>query len=121
MKFPKPPKRGPKPKKPLKRSRLVYRGPGKAWIEERRACRGVVMVRDRGRCRCCGKFGTEVHEEPSRAHGGDPLNPDDCVLVCRECHRRITGDVGLPRIVIERGASCADVLVFREGAREWRG
>jgi hypothetical protein len=30
-----------------------------------------------------------VHEEPPRSRGGDPHNPDHCVLVCNACHERL--------------------------------
>ena len=63
----------------------------------RRRCREEVYERDGWRCRQCGcrvsidvsvwapNF-AHVHEEPPRSLGGDPTNPDECVLLCRLCH-----------------------------------
>lgn len=70
----------------------------KAKLKARRACREVVMERAGGRCeggdrvrslvpfwRCQGRM--EVHEPLTRARGGDPLDPTQCLLLCAACHR----------------------------------
>jgi hypothetical protein len=38
----------------------------------------------------CGGFDAgDVHEPLPRSRGGDPLDPEQCVLVCRSCHHLI--------------------------------
>ncbi len=47
-------------------------------------------------CRCCGKHLelysdnpfqlAQIHEEPSRAQGGDPLDPKQTLTLCAVCH-----------------------------------
>jgi 5-methylcytosine-specific restriction endonuclease McrA len=73
-----------------------------AQREERADCRNIVLTRDRHRCQfhkiagrhwlpveCQGaprphgwSTGLEVHEVITRARGGDPLDPDNCVTLC---------------------------------------
>jgi hypothetical protein len=70
--------------------------------EQRADCRSIVIARDMGRCQfhriaarhsapwvCQGaarphgwSLGPEVHEVTTRARGGDPLDPDNCVTLC---------------------------------------
>jgi 5-methylcytosine-specific restriction endonuclease McrA len=59
--------------------------------------RAIVMDREKGCCERCGRkvdfdvapyldHHAEVHEDPPRSLGGDPLDPKQCVLLCRSCH-----------------------------------
>ena len=63
----------------------------------RKRCREAVYERDGWRCRICLRAVSidvstwapnfaHVHEDPPRSLGGDPTNPEDCVLLCRNCH-----------------------------------
>lgn len=65
----------------------------------RRQVVAKVWLREKGKCQRCGKqckgpretYPTdpdrgEVHEDPPRSLGGDPLNPAQCVLLCFACH-----------------------------------
>lgn len=36
----------------------------------------------------------QIHEEPPRAHGGDPLDELDCMPLCPACHAKRTGELG---------------------------
>lgn len=67
-------------------------------FKSRNACRDEVFRRDDSKCRSCGApvlkldkalfwwQAGHVHEHPPRSQGGDPLDPDGCVLLCHECH-----------------------------------
>lgn len=57
----------------------------------------------RYRCACggqlCGEAALDwrrlqIHEEPPRAHGGNPLDKLDCVPLSGSCHTRRTGELG---------------------------
>lgn len=52
--------------------------------------RADVKARDRGRCRCCGSPGSDLHHILYRSHGGKDT-ADNLVTVCRDCHRAIHG------------------------------
>lgn len=39
--------------------------------------------------RCRGFDAHDVHEPVARSRGGDPLDPDQCLLLCRRCHEDI--------------------------------
>lgn len=71
---------------------------------ERTKCREIVYRREKMTCQDCTKQCkhprecwpgdpdmAHVHEEPPRSIGGDPLNPDDCRLLCGACHRKRHG------------------------------
>lgn len=73
-----------------------------AKAKARRDVIATVWQRDGGTCRACQKprlqrWGSycnpalwgHVHEIVFRSLGGDPLNPNACVLVCGECHEAI--------------------------------
>jgi len=51
-----------------------------------------LLDRCQGLCEECGKSPTEFpftldkHEIVFRSHGGDPLDPDNCLMLCRQCH-----------------------------------
>lgn len=56
-----------------------------------RAVRAEVIRRDKGKCRCCGRKGTDLHHVRFRSMGGGDT-VDNLVLVCRDpCHRAIHG------------------------------
>lgn len=59
-----------------------------------------------------------IHEEPPRAHGGDPNDPLDCLPLTGSCHRKRTGDVGIGRPltieVVHAQLRCRGPLIFRE-------
>lgn len=94
-----------KPGKPLKRRTPLRsnKPPNpmsartKARIPERQRCREQVWERAGGRCEalailphvCQGPGPLQVHEPLTRARGGDPLDPDQCLLVCPWSHRWI--------------------------------
>lgn len=71
-----------------------------AYAAQRSAVRADVYREDGGCCRRCGvpvKLHTDdpfrlanIHEHPSRARGGDPLNPKHTITLCTMCHSRIT-------------------------------
>ena len=54
----------------------------------------ILLVRSGGRCEICGQlpdaFGLSKHEIKTRAEGGDPLNPENCLMTCRSCHDKET-------------------------------
>ena len=50
--------------------------------------------------RCKGRPSQDVHEVLSRARGGDILDRENCVALCRDCHRFITEH---PRFAVEEG------------------
>jgi len=67
--------------------------------EAREACVRAVLLRENARCVTCRarlKHATDptatesnvghVHEITSRALGGDPTDPTNCVLLCWRCH-----------------------------------
>lgn len=40
-------------------------------------------------CHYCGKTSLIVkHEIVFRSHGGDPTDPENCIILCRECHNK---------------------------------
>lgn len=50
-----------------------------------RTCQGGERIRELiPGWRCDGRL--EVHEPLTRARGGDPTDPDQCVLLCARCH-----------------------------------
>ena len=48
-----------------------------------------------GRCTSCGETpdwrGLSKHEKVKRSQGGDPLDPDNCQMLCGRCHSREHG------------------------------
>ena len=55
-----------------------------------RRVRVAVLARDKGRCRCCGAKGTDLHHVLYRSRGGKDT-ADNLVTVCRQCHEAIHG------------------------------
>ncbi len=49
-----------------------------------------LMERCHGRCEKCRKLpdfrGLDKHEIVRRSQGGDPLDPKNCLMLCRPCH-----------------------------------
>lgn len=83
---------------PKPESRAKVKARGRRQIEKRRkACREFVYIRECMRCqRCRRQVSIDVPEwAPNRAHvnemiprsqGGDPCDPENCELLCQECH-----------------------------------
>lgn len=55
----------------------------------------VLLERCKGLCEDCGRwpdsFGLAKHEKVFRSHGGSPLDPDNCVMLCKTCHDKRHG------------------------------
>jgi hypothetical protein len=49
-----------------------------------------LMERCHGKCESCGHIpdwrGLSKHEIIFRSHGGDPTDPDNCLMLCGKCH-----------------------------------
>ena len=63
------------------------KGTDKCTAELRR----FLIERSNGICEmyCCEKAGEEVHRKIPKTNGGK-YNKDNCVLLCPECHKKIT-------------------------------
>jgi HNH endonuclease len=62
---------------------------------KRKAVREEVLHRDDNRCQAgiiglCSFHATDVHEIIPRGRGGSAYDPDNCLSLCRSCHRYIT-------------------------------
>jgi len=55
-----------------------------------RRVRVAVLARDKGRCRCCGAKGMDLHHVLYRSRGGKDTE-SNLVTVCRQCHAAIHG------------------------------
>jgi hypothetical protein len=61
----------------------------------RKRCREAVILRSGGLCEAkgfswqCKGYGEHVHEKLTRARGGNPNDPDNCLYVCSICHDHI--------------------------------
>ena len=60
-----------------------------------KAMRSTIWNRDNGLCQMCGQPGREVHHiqeiAPDNIHDSNvTLNPDNLVLLCKSCHRKVT-------------------------------
>lgn len=61
----------------------------------RKRCREAVILRSGGRCEAmgfswkCKGYGEHVHEKLTRARGGNPNHPANCLYVCSTCHEHI--------------------------------
>lgn len=60
------------------------------WTQAKR----FVRARDGGRCRVCGKPGSQAHHIVYRSHGGKD-EPRNLVWTCLDCHRLIHAHVVL--------------------------
>ena len=108
---------------PLRRGKPMKRGPGpqrrkriapisdkaRAKIEPRRELRRR-LLQERPWCEVgpdlqplgveCLRRSTDLHERLRRSQGGDILDGDDILCVCRNCHRWITEN---PQAAVEMG------------------
>jgi 5-methylcytosine-specific restriction endonuclease McrA len=64
-------------------------------VVEERKLKKQLLERCQGKCECgCNRYPTEYpfvldkHEIIFRSHGGDPLDPENCVILRRDCHDR---------------------------------
>ena len=74
--------------KPMSQKRL-------AELPLRKKVREAVLERDEYLCQIglfptCSRHATDVHEILTRARGGSTTDPDNCISLCRGCHRFIT-------------------------------
>jgi 5-methylcytosine-specific restriction endonuclease McrA len=71
----------------------------RAYLKARKECLRVVWLRAGSRCQRCGRgvlrpertsgwepWTGQVNELTPRSRGGDPLDPENCELVCKQCH-----------------------------------
>jgi len=86
--------------KPTKRPKRYKKMALSDYARRRSAHRALIWERDNRRCRCCGRglslsgespFAiAQIHEEPSRAQGGNPLDPKQTITLCAVCHQQRT-------------------------------
>ena len=57
-------------------------------------CRSMVKERANGLCEKCGNRGSDMHHRKNRSQGGQWC-PTNIVLLCRDCHHKITVNPGL--------------------------
>ena len=78
----------------------------RAELAKRKKLRKHLTRDDQRGTRCqanlsvCTKVATDMHEILRRSQGGSATDPDNILLVCRECHRWITDN---PDEAIELG------------------
>ncbi len=60
--------------------------------------RKIVLKRDGCKCRECHKFGWQVHHKFYRDDWED-AQPEDCITLCRRCHKKEHGIVDKPKVV----------------------
>jgi hypothetical protein len=96
--IPKPARRGPKPRRPIARSRDWGRAAAlKAWNSERKLCDDTfalyVRVRDGNRCRLCrSNFLTQCAHLISRRYESSRIDDTNAWCLCLYCHKRYTED-----------------------------
>lgn len=62
--------------------------------KEEQKLKKELMERCQGLCENCGKAPTEFpftldkHEKVFRSKGGNPLDPENCIMICRACHQK---------------------------------
>ena len=60
-----------------------------------RAFTAELVNRTGGRCQRCGQLpdwrGLSKHEKVKRSQGGDPLDPNNCEILCGRCHSKEHG------------------------------
>lgn len=82
--------------KPERRSVIKRRQRAQKRLS-RAQCRAVVFQREKSRCQRCRRVVTDdtepwrperahVHETVPRSLGGSPTDPNNCVLLCKNCH-----------------------------------
>lgn len=67
-------------------------------LREEAKLKRILLSRSNGRCEKCHGLpdtlrGLVKHEIKSRAQGGDPLDPKNCIMLCGACHTWETFDV----------------------------
>ncbi|MEV0584046.1 hypothetical protein [Nonomuraea sp. NPDC050310] len=84
-------KTGLKPGKPLARkARLRHRSKKQEAIYRERRPLVARLLAERPACERCDRArSVDVHEPGMRSRGADILDPDQCVCLCRPCHRWI--------------------------------
>ena len=77
----------------MKRSPIKRQSSAKAkQLRLEKAVKEFVLARSDGQCEACRarglpiKVATTKHERKMRSVGGDPLDPDNCLAVCNDCH-----------------------------------
>jgi len=96
-------------------------------LAERAATRREVFARsetcEAGINEYCSRVPTDVHEIKTRARGGSITDPDNCLALCRGCHRFITDH---PAWSLEHGyvvhawAGPADMAAAQRAREFWR-
>jgi hypothetical protein len=87
----------PQPKSYKAERKAKQRTADRQFALTRAQVRAIVMDRAHGCCERCGRkvdfdcapyldHHAEVNENPPRSLGGDPLDPNQCVLLCKSCH-----------------------------------
>ena len=56
--------------------------------------RQTVLKHDNFSCVECGGLGEEVHHIRAIHDGGEEFNPDNCITLCRGCHRKKHSKIG---------------------------
>jgi hypothetical protein len=98
----------------------------RAILKEREATRQAVFDRSQ-RCEAviepyCSYHATDVHEIKTRARGGSITDIDNCLALCRGCHRFITDN---PAFALEHGfvvhswAGPAEMLAAKRARFAW--
>lgn len=106
LKFPKP------EAKPKKRT---------GFRAKRKDIRFEVIMRDGRACRACGSGANlQVHEEPPRSLGGDPLDPKHCLTLCAMCHRERTENRMRIYVLDLKKGTVAPVR-FHQNDKMWQG
>lgn len=70
------------------------RGVLREWLRSERG-----LWCEAGLAGCEGRW-TDMHERLRRSQGGDPLDPDNVMCLCRSCHRWVTEH---PQDAVRRG------------------
>lgn len=87
----------PKPERAVRKA--ATRRQARTFRLTRAQVRTIVFDRAKGHCERCGRAVSfdvhpykddhaEVHEDPPRSLGGDPLDPAGCLLTCKICHMK---------------------------------
>ena len=83
----------------MKRSSIKKQSKAKAeQLRMEKAVKEFVFARSNGQCEACLarslpiKMATTKHERIMRSVGGDPLDPNNCLAVCNDCHVWIHGN-----------------------------
>lgn len=94
---------------------------------ERMATRNAVFERAAGICEArterCTYFGCDVHEIKTRARGGSITDERNCLLLCRECHSKITVEISFATehgFIVSTYATAEDLIDAEERRRAYR-